>query len=152
MALTLTGIGVWSPALRRHSDREEAADAAAELEQLGYSAIWFPGGDARRRRPLQAAAREDAHLPRLTRRGSASGPAGGPRARGARPQDARAGTRPQPRGAPLPRDAGAHAEGARGRRAGEARRARAGRGARDRSGEGAGPGPAAPRALPAAAE
>ena len=47
MALTLTGIGVWSPALRRHSDREEAADAAAELEQLGYSAIWFPGGDAR---------------------------------------------------------------------------------------------------------
>ena len=47
MALTLTGIGVWSPALRRHPDRGEAADAAAELEQLGYSALWFPGADAR---------------------------------------------------------------------------------------------------------
>jgi probable F420-dependent oxidoreductase len=46
MALTLTGIGVWSPALRRHPDRGEAADAAAELEALGYSALWFPGGDA----------------------------------------------------------------------------------------------------------
>jgi probable F420-dependent oxidoreductase len=47
MALTLTGIGVWSPALRRHKDRGEAADAAAELETLGYSALWFPGGDPR---------------------------------------------------------------------------------------------------------
>jgi probable F420-dependent oxidoreductase len=47
MALTLTGTGVWSGELRRHSDRAEAADAAAELEQLGYGAIWFPGGDAR---------------------------------------------------------------------------------------------------------
>jgi probable F420-dependent oxidoreductase len=46
MALTLTGIGVWSPALRRHADRGEAADAAAELQELGYSALWFPGGDA----------------------------------------------------------------------------------------------------------
>jgi probable F420-dependent oxidoreductase len=46
MALTLTGVGVWSPSLRRHPDRAEAADAAAELEQLGYSALWFPGGDA----------------------------------------------------------------------------------------------------------
>jgi probable F420-dependent oxidoreductase len=47
MAFTLTGTGVWSGELRRHSDRAEAADAAAELEQLGYAAIWFPGGDAR---------------------------------------------------------------------------------------------------------
>src|SRR4051794_39072142 len=47
MALTLTGTGVWSGELRRHPDRAEAADAAAELEQLGYSALWFPGGDAR---------------------------------------------------------------------------------------------------------
>jgi probable F420-dependent oxidoreductase len=46
MALTLTGTGVWSGELRRHSDRAEVADAAAELEQLGYSAIWFPAGDA----------------------------------------------------------------------------------------------------------
>src|SRR3954467_15591336 len=47
MALTLTGTGVWSGELRRHPDRAEAADAAAELEQLGYSALWYPGGDAR---------------------------------------------------------------------------------------------------------
>jgi probable F420-dependent oxidoreductase len=47
MAFTLTGTGVWSGELRRHPDRAEAADAAAELEQLGYAAIWFPGGDAR---------------------------------------------------------------------------------------------------------
>src|SRR3954471_14711322 len=47
MAFTLTGTGVWSGELRRHPDRAEAADAAAELEQLGYSALWFPGGDAR---------------------------------------------------------------------------------------------------------
>src|SRR3954468_8246381 len=46
MALTLTGTGVWSGELRRHPDRAEAADAAAELEQLGYTALWFPGGDA----------------------------------------------------------------------------------------------------------
>src|SRR5436305_11339962 len=47
MSLNLTGVGLWSAQLRRHPDRAEAADAAAELEQLGYSALWFPGGDAR---------------------------------------------------------------------------------------------------------
>jgi probable F420-dependent oxidoreductase len=47
MAFTLTGTGVWSGELRRHPDRAEAADAAAELEHLGYAAIWFPAGDAR---------------------------------------------------------------------------------------------------------
>jgi probable F420-dependent oxidoreductase len=47
MAFTLSGTGVWSGELRRHADRGEAADAAAELEQLGYSALWFPAGDAR---------------------------------------------------------------------------------------------------------
>jgi probable F420-dependent oxidoreductase len=47
MALTLTGTGIWSGELRRHADRAEVADAAAELEQLGYSALWFPAGDAR---------------------------------------------------------------------------------------------------------
>jgi probable F420-dependent oxidoreductase len=46
MAFTLSGTGVWSGELRRHPDRAEAADAAAELEHLGYAAIWFPGGDA----------------------------------------------------------------------------------------------------------
>jgi probable F420-dependent oxidoreductase len=47
MALTLSGTGIWSGELRRHADRAEAADAAAELEQLGYSALWFPAGEAR---------------------------------------------------------------------------------------------------------
>jgi probable F420-dependent oxidoreductase len=47
MPLNLTGTGVWSPGLRRLSDRGAAADAAAELEELGYSALWMPGGEAR---------------------------------------------------------------------------------------------------------
>ena len=47
MALKLTGVGLWSPELRRHPDRGEVADAAAELEEAGYSALWYPGGDAR---------------------------------------------------------------------------------------------------------
>jgi probable F420-dependent oxidoreductase len=46
MALDLTGTGIWSGELRRHADRAEAADAAAELEQLGYRALWFPAGEA----------------------------------------------------------------------------------------------------------
>src|SRR3954464_15462060 len=46
MAFTLSGTGAWSGELRRHADRGEAADAAAELEQLGYSSMWFPAGDA----------------------------------------------------------------------------------------------------------
>src|SRR3954447_8141500 len=46
MALNLTGTGVWSPGLRLLPDRGGAADAAAELEELGYSAIWMPGGGA----------------------------------------------------------------------------------------------------------
>src|SRR5437868_3766498 len=45
MALTLTGTGLWGHEFRRHPDRAEVADAAAELEQLGYSALWFPGFD-----------------------------------------------------------------------------------------------------------
>src|SRR4051812_30993550 len=43
MPLNLTGTGVWSPSLRHHPDRGAAADAAAELESLGYAAIWLPG-------------------------------------------------------------------------------------------------------------
>ena len=43
---TLTGIGIWNSGLR-WGDPEEAVDAAAELETLGYSALWIPdvGGD-----------------------------------------------------------------------------------------------------------
>jgi probable F420-dependent oxidoreductase len=42
----LGGVGVWSAALRYRA-QDEVADAAAELESLGYSALWFPdtGGD-----------------------------------------------------------------------------------------------------------
>jgi probable F420-dependent oxidoreductase len=44
--MTLTGTGLWSFELRHH-DPGEVADAAAELESLGYSAVWIPdiGGD-----------------------------------------------------------------------------------------------------------
>jgi probable F420-dependent oxidoreductase len=44
MPLNLTGTGIWSGELRHHADRGAAADAAAELEELGYSALWLPGG------------------------------------------------------------------------------------------------------------
>jgi probable F420-dependent oxidoreductase len=46
MGITLAGTGIWSGSLR-HGDPAEAADAAAELEQLGYSALWIGdiGGD-----------------------------------------------------------------------------------------------------------
>jgi len=42
----LTGSGVWSSSLR-HGDAGEIAAAAAELESLGYDALWIPdvGGD-----------------------------------------------------------------------------------------------------------
>ena len=41
--MDLGAIGVWSGALRR-GERSAMAAAAAELEELGYGAIWFPGG------------------------------------------------------------------------------------------------------------
>ena len=43
---TLTGTGVWSHELR-YGDQAEIADLAAELETLGFSALWMPdvGGD-----------------------------------------------------------------------------------------------------------
>ena len=46
MTNPLTGTGVWSSALR-HGDAHEIAAAAAELEALGYGALWIPdvGGD-----------------------------------------------------------------------------------------------------------
>jgi probable F420-dependent oxidoreductase len=42
----ITGTGIWSSGLR-YGDPAEAAEAAAELEELGYSALWIPdiGGD-----------------------------------------------------------------------------------------------------------
>jgi probable F420-dependent oxidoreductase len=42
----LTGTGIWSTELRRHGDDAEEADAAAELDELGYSILWLPGGEA----------------------------------------------------------------------------------------------------------
>src|SRR4051812_7241567 len=48
MGLNLTGTGVWSRELRSEPDRGAVADAVAELEELGYSALWYPaGGDQR---------------------------------------------------------------------------------------------------------
>lgn len=40
----ITGTGIWSAELRFHRDRGELTEAAAELEELGYTALWFPGG------------------------------------------------------------------------------------------------------------
>lgn len=44
--MDLAGVGVWSSALR-YGDRAEATEVAAELEDLGYAAMWVPdvGGD-----------------------------------------------------------------------------------------------------------
>lgn len=46
MTFPLSGIGIWSAALR-YGDRSASADASAELEELGYTALWMPdvGGD-----------------------------------------------------------------------------------------------------------
>ena len=41
--MELGGTGVWSGALR-YGDRAPALDASAELEDLGYGALWIPGG------------------------------------------------------------------------------------------------------------
>ncbi|MBI2710526.1 MAG: LLM class F420-dependent oxidoreductase [Actinobacteria bacterium] len=44
--MDLTGTGIWSSGLR-YGDAAQAADAAAELDELGYTAVWIPdvGGD-----------------------------------------------------------------------------------------------------------
>ncbi|GGU90962.1 LLM class F420-dependent oxidoreductase [Actinomadura cremea] len=39
--MEMSGVGVWSQQLR-YGDRAEAAEAAAELEELGYTAQWIP--------------------------------------------------------------------------------------------------------------
>ena len=41
MIAPLTGTGVWSPGLR-YGDAGVIAEAAAELDELGYDAIWIP--------------------------------------------------------------------------------------------------------------
>jgi probable F420-dependent oxidoreductase len=41
--MRLDGVGIWSPQLRFHEDEGELREAAAELEELGYSALWVPG-------------------------------------------------------------------------------------------------------------
>jgi probable F420-dependent oxidoreductase len=40
----LTGVGIWSGGLRRHPDEAEIRAAVAELEELGFSALFIPGG------------------------------------------------------------------------------------------------------------
>jgi probable F420-dependent oxidoreductase len=47
MAVDLGKVGIWSRELRYNSDRGACAAAAAELEELGYAAIFIPdaGGD-----------------------------------------------------------------------------------------------------------
>jgi probable F420-dependent oxidoreductase len=47
MAIDLGRIGIWSNRLRYHEDRAAVADAAAELDELGYGTLWLPdvGGD-----------------------------------------------------------------------------------------------------------
>ena len=42
--MELSGIGIWTPALMRHEDPAAVQDAAAELEDLGYTALWIPEG------------------------------------------------------------------------------------------------------------
>ena len=42
--MDLGRVGVWSGELRRHPDVGEVAAAAAELEELGYAALFLPGG------------------------------------------------------------------------------------------------------------
>ena len=44
--MQLAGIGLWSHHLR-YGDEAAIADAAAELDDLGYDAVWIPdvGGD-----------------------------------------------------------------------------------------------------------
>ncbi len=41
--MDLGRVGIWSGVLRR-GDPAEAADAAAELDELGFGAVWIPGG------------------------------------------------------------------------------------------------------------
>ena len=91
--MQLHGTGIWSAQLR-YGDAGVIADAAAELDELGYSAIWIPdvGGDvlgvgrdaagrgaAHRRRdrdPQHLDARTGRGRGNAARRGATSGSAG----------------------------------------------------------------------------
>jgi probable F420-dependent oxidoreductase len=42
--MDLGRIGIWSAALRR-SELSAVVEAVSELDELGYSTLWFPGGD-----------------------------------------------------------------------------------------------------------
>ena len=48
MGVDLSGVGIWSSQLE-YGDADQVADAAAELEGLGYTALWIPdvGGPVR---------------------------------------------------------------------------------------------------------
>jgi alkanesulfonate monooxygenase SsuD/methylene tetrahydromethanopterin reductase-like flavin-dependent oxidoreductase (luciferase family) len=39
--MKLSGVGIWSSQLR-YGDPSVSAEAAAELEELGYQAVWIP--------------------------------------------------------------------------------------------------------------
>jgi probable F420-dependent oxidoreductase len=39
--MDLAGVGIWSHQLR-YGDKAQSADAAAELDELGYTALWIP--------------------------------------------------------------------------------------------------------------
>ncbi|MGB3523400.1 MAG: LLM class F420-dependent oxidoreductase, partial [Mycobacterium sp.] len=39
--MNISGVGIWSAPLR-YGDQGEAAEAAAELEELGFGALWIP--------------------------------------------------------------------------------------------------------------
>src|SRR4029079_17323672 len=39
--MDLSGVGIWNHGMR-YGDKAESADAAAELDELGYTAIWIP--------------------------------------------------------------------------------------------------------------
>jgi alkanesulfonate monooxygenase SsuD/methylene tetrahydromethanopterin reductase-like flavin-dependent oxidoreductase (luciferase family) len=39
--MDLSGVGVWSSQLR-YGNPAKSAEAAAELEELGFSALWIP--------------------------------------------------------------------------------------------------------------
>lgn len=42
--MDLSGVGVWGVPLAGYRDPGQAADAAAELEELGFRALWIPDG------------------------------------------------------------------------------------------------------------
>src|SRR5579884_4111786 len=42
--MNLGSIGIWSGALRM-GERSAIIEAVQELEELGYGAVWFPGGN-----------------------------------------------------------------------------------------------------------